>query len=362
MNDDGTAVLGKKAVATGDDCADPIARGVFSTPTKESTAQYNYTFYGWATTPNGAADSNWNKAVTEDRTVYANFASVVRYYTITYYDSDGTTVLHTESVAYGSVPSYEPVKDGFMFDSWNPVPSAVTGNTSYTAQWTEGITFAGGQWADIVRICDSGNAQKYFALGDTREFSFTDPNGNPASATLQIIGFNVDTLAGGTEKAAISVIAYPASFKMKLVSEQGGNYLWSTCVGRSLLNGTVLSSFPDDLREGIKNVTKVTRKYVDAVNVTGIETTTDKLWIPSAGEMGVAVSDKNNVYPESVAEGRVSYSGLKLSSLINNTVSGAGVWLRTGNTKYPASTLRYTTMVAGFGSSYEAGVAFGFCI
>lgn len=43
MSEDGTMEYGKKAAAVGDDCADPIARGVFVTPTKESDAQYNYT-------------------------------------------------------------------------------------------------------------------------------------------------------------------------------------------------------------------------------------------------------------------------------------------------------------------------------
>ena len=106
MSYDGLVEYGKKAVAVGDDCADPIARGIFATPTRESDAQYNYTFYGWAAEPNGGANASWNKAVTEDKTVYANFTAAVRYYTITYYDSDGTTVLKTESLAYGALPSY----------------------------------------------------------------------------------------------------------------------------------------------------------------------------------------------------------------------------------------------------------------
>ena len=132
---DGEVELGKKAVAVGDDCADPISRGVFSTPTKESDAQYNYSFVGWATTPNGAWDEDALKEVKQDRTLYAAYASAIRYYTITYYDSDGTTVLKTELLAYGSVPSYTPTRDDKLFDSWLPTPVPVTEETSYQAVW-----------------------------------------------------------------------------------------------------------------------------------------------------------------------------------------------------------------------------------
>ena len=135
MSYDGLVEYGKKAVAVGDDCADPIARGIFAKPTRESDAQYTYTFYGWATEPNGGADANWNKAITEDKTVYANFSAAVRHYTITYYDDDGVSVLETESLAYGAMPVYEAEKEGFKFVAWQPAVSPVTGDASYTAQW-----------------------------------------------------------------------------------------------------------------------------------------------------------------------------------------------------------------------------------
>lgn len=139
MSEDGTTELYKRPVADGDDCADPVARGLISAPTKESTVQYDYAFVGWATTPNGAWDENVLKAVTEDKTVYAVFASAVRYYTITFYDDDGTTVLNTQRVAYGSTPSYTPTKEGVVLDYWTPELTTVTGNASYTAAWASAI-------------------------------------------------------------------------------------------------------------------------------------------------------------------------------------------------------------------------------
>lgn len=134
----GSTTLYKKAVAVGDDCVDVLAKGLLTTtPTKASTAQYHYTYSGWSRTNGGAASDTALSSVTANRTVYAAFASSVRSYTITYYDSDGTTVLKTESLAYGATPNYVPNKSGFDFDGWTPAIGTVTGATSYTAKWVE---------------------------------------------------------------------------------------------------------------------------------------------------------------------------------------------------------------------------------
>ena len=161
MSQDGTKELYKRLVADGDNCADPVERGLIPAPTKESTVQYDYSFVGWATAPNGAWDKTALNAVTEDKTVYVAFASVLRYYTITFYDDDGTTVLATKSVAYGATPSYTPTKTGSTFDGWSPELSAVTGDASYTATWVVGTVIASGDFS-------SGTAS--WALYDNGDF------------------------------------------------------------------------------------------------------------------------------------------------------------------------------------------------
>ena len=133
----GDTVLYKKPVAVGDDCVDVLTKGLISTPTKASTAQYNYTYYGWGASDGGAANANILKNITEDKTVYAIFTATVRYYTITWLDDDGVTVLNTTQVAYGTVPSYTPTKAGFMFTGWSPTPVAVTGNAEYVSSWSD---------------------------------------------------------------------------------------------------------------------------------------------------------------------------------------------------------------------------------
>ena len=132
----GDTVLYKRPVADGDDCADVLERGLIETPTKESTVQYNYTFYGWGASDGGAADANILKNITEDKTVYAIFKKAAVPYTITWLDNDGT-VLKVETLTYGAMPSYTPSKDGYSFVAWTPEVSSVVGDATYTASWEE---------------------------------------------------------------------------------------------------------------------------------------------------------------------------------------------------------------------------------
>ena len=179
MNDDGTVEVGKLPVAVGYDCPTPKF-----TPVKESTAQYDYSFYGWATEANGAANANALKAVTEDRTVYANFAAVLRYYTISFYDGD--TLLTTKTVAYGSVPSYTPTKDGYDFDGWTPAIATVTGEASYTAKWKTAAAFATASWAEISAITAAGTSASSFAVGDKRNELLNYADGTTENIELVI--------------------------------------------------------------------------------------------------------------------------------------------------------------------------------
>lgn len=322
MNHDGTVEYGKKAVAVGDDCADPIARGIFDTPTRESDAQYNYTFYSWATTPNGGAVSSWNKEITEDKTVYANFTSSVRYYTITYYDSNGSTVLKTESLAYGAIPSYTASKEGYGFGGWTPTPVAVTKNASYVAKWVEKVTFANGSWADIVRIANSGEAQNYFAIGDQKKLTYTDPEGNQKTSTVQIVGFNHDDLADGSGKASMSILTVTGDFAWRYNADYSKTYSagWAGCELRDDLNATVFNSFPEALRDGIKTVKKTSRIYVDGTDTTGLCESNDDIWIPSFTEMGGTGTSTNSLYGYAEGDG-VKYGNIDMAKITLNTNS-----------------------------------------
>ncbi len=241
MTEDGSALLYERYVADGDDCADVVARGLLDTPTKDSTVQYNYTYSGWSLTNGGAADASALSAVTADRVVYAAFASAVRYYTVTYYDGD--TVLKTESLAYGSTPSYMPAKDGASFVEWTPSLATVTGDASYTAVWQEKVTFAGGSWADIAAISESGQAAEYFAVGDKKTITAGD-----TTLELTIIGFNHDDLADGSGKAGMTIISKNVLPDTMPVSD------WTALA--NTMKTVLKPQLPSDLQSAIKPVIK----------------------------------------------------------------------------------------------------------
>ena len=67
-----------------------------ATPTRPATAQYTYYWTGW--------DKPLTN-ITSNLTITATFSSTVNKYTITWKNYDGT-VLKTDSLAYGSTPTY----------------------------------------------------------------------------------------------------------------------------------------------------------------------------------------------------------------------------------------------------------------
>ncbi|MBR3767723.1 MAG: hypothetical protein IKL10_05730 [Clostridia bacterium] len=127
VNEDGT-VLETDTVAFG---TVPVYNG--GTPTKAGNAQYSYIFSGWGNVV----------AVTGDATYTAQYAESTNSYTVTWKNEDGT-VLKTDTVPYGTVPSYTgatPVKAKdaqftYTHSGWTPEVVAVTGDATYTATYS----------------------------------------------------------------------------------------------------------------------------------------------------------------------------------------------------------------------------------
>lgn len=364
MSYDGTEEYIRLPVAVGYDCPEPK----IETPTRESTAQYNYTFAGWATTVNGALDSNTLKAVTEDRTVYANYISVIRYYTITFYDSDGTTVLKTESLAYGATPSYTPEKSGYSFDGWEPELATVTDDATYQAKWIEEITFAKSGWGDIVRIAESGEAKNYFKVGDQRTITV----GSYGDIKIAIAGFDHDDLESGSGKAAMSIVCLSVP-NLQVTWHSGKSTYANANIRKSTLSTTLYNLLPETLRPHIKSVKK---KY-DAGYSNGADPilyeTNDKLWLLSMDELGATWTASGSL---------AKYSKLGTKYEIFSDITGfdfpiMNVGIGTTPVEYFVRTLDrvgvcrpgYVTVLGGLSSIQDSAISttqkyvcFGFCI
>lgn len=241
MSEDGAEVLYKRSVVDGDNCADVVARGLLAAPTKESTAQYNYTHSGWSRTSGAAASSSALSAVTEDRTVYAAYTSAVRYYTVTYLDEDGT-VLKTESLAYGSMPSYAPEKVGYDFDTWSPKLGTVTGDAIYTASWKSKMGISRVATLDTSGVSGEKNCA---AVNNTGSLVVFGVGGNVS--TQYIYGFNLM----GESPTAIEFDAGTSRYWANSYFNYNGERLYVSGTASGSGRGSIISVSEDKLVESI---------------------------------------------------------------------------------------------------------------
>ncbi len=116
------------------------------------TAEWDYTFDGWATTANGSALSSIPVA-NADATYYALVSATKQRYTVSFNTLGGSTIA-SQTVEYGDnaslpeVPTYE----GYRFVGWSKSSSEtvlvdfdapITGNVEYFAVWNETIDVKG---------------------------------------------------------------------------------------------------------------------------------------------------------------------------------------------------------------------------
>ena len=82
------------------------AYGTLPTPTKNSDAEYIYTFAGWFTAASGGTQVTANTTMNAyDTTIYAHWTATKRSYTIDYQTTYGSLNRTSQSVAYGSTGS-----------------------------------------------------------------------------------------------------------------------------------------------------------------------------------------------------------------------------------------------------------------
>lgn len=190
VNYDGTTELKVGTINHGETPTSPDA-----TPTKPSTAQYDYSFSGWS--------PNIGPVIADNTVFVAQFDEVLRSYTITFANWDGTP-LQSSSWEFGTTPVYsgetptrEEIGKTYTFIGWDEDISAVTGEKTYTAVFSgvtntyaitphagEGGTVSGGgdaiQYGQSVTITATPN--------DCYEFVRWSDGNTEASRTFNVTG------------------------------------------------------------------------------------------------------------------------------------------------------------------------------
>ena len=206
-------------------------------------------------------------------------------------------------------------------------------------------------WAELDAMTQAQIEAKY-AVGDTKLVDL----GTEGKVYAQIAGFGLDDLAS-SDKAKVTFVAkglLATNRRMNSGSTTAGG--WAASVMRTYLSGTILPLMPSELQSAIKEVTKYSDGYENSAIVHD-ETTTDKLWIPSAREVygGTSYEQTGPVYGD-------LFGGNSARVRYDQSGSASNWWLRSA---YSAGGFRRIS-TSGSMSSYEAsgyaGVAVGFCI
>ena len=169
-NWDGTE-LGSVFVDEGSTCPDPIATGLFKTPTKDSTPEFDYVFNGWS-------GIDFNQVISSNMTATAVYKEVIRKYTVSWYDGTSSAPLQTSEVEYGKGVVYTgniPVNalNGqgnkfYLFEGWDQLTSSVKGNMKVYPVWASANPYDVSKKIDAGATMDSLAPVEIYALAKSR--------------------------------------------------------------------------------------------------------------------------------------------------------------------------------------------------
>ena len=137
------------------------------TPTRPSTAQYNYVFDGW---------NPEIVSVTKDANYTATYVSFLRQYIVTFLDWDAT-VLNEQVVDFGSaaIAPAAPTREGYTFKGWDKDFSNVQSDLTVTAQYEKNPESAvediEAQENPVRKVME--NQQLFIILPDGSKYSAT---------------------------------------------------------------------------------------------------------------------------------------------------------------------------------------------
>lgn len=254
------------------------------------------------------------------------------------------TVLASGRFGYDSTGKVTKIGDGVT--TWDKLAVFIT----------EPIpTFADSDWATIAELSESGQAQKYFKVGDERTIELTTGE----EITLVILGFDHDNLVSGG-KAGMTIgmqglldTLYPmTTYSLSLTGWTSGN-----CTMRTSVMKTIRSSLPT----GLSNIIKATHKYTVGQYTSDTGYTDDYLFLFTSTEIEGSGNKGGTQYEywKSVKDGTVAENRIKYRS----SGSANTWWLRSWNSNNNRfeNYLTNGSRSSSTGST-SYGVCVGFCI
>ena len=244
-------------------------------PTKESTAQYNFTFAGWSIDSVNVVDVG--VAGEENMVFYAVYTEVLRYYNIRFLN--GSTVLQAGLWAYGDTPVYmgstpvDPSGEGLDFSGWKPAIAVVTGDADYVADFK--IMYARKL---VLRAATEVTSETATSVGKRAFFGYTTltsvnlPNvtsvGEYAfsgSGLVNVTLPNATILGSGLKGNAFTECASLISVDLPLVTSIA-NYTFRKCYKLESVNVPVATTIGDYAFESCDKL-----KSVNVPNATTIK-------------------------------------------------------------------------------------------
>lgn len=359
-------------IKEGSSAVNPITRSEnpIETPTKESTAQYDYTFSKW--------DGDYSN-ITEPTKIYAIYNSTIRKYTVYFYNLN-TLLWQQDNVPYGS-DATEPVAAGtistptkldvseedvskYDFTGWGPSYKNIQGETKCYAIFRYNA-YLEDDWATIAANVENGTAVDLYPIGARKEMTVTLSDEVDYTIDVEIIAHNHDNLADGSGKATLTFFCKNLPYILYQMCETNTSG-WQNTDMRTFVNGELFNALPTELRSAIKTVSKISD---GGANSKTLVTTEDKCWLASYNEVGLVDGTMNLTGQGELYKDTFTYGSDGASSRIKYLPDGYtpyGWWLRTSCYSTPDSTLFYRVTNSGgtYGDrpSGRYYVAFGFCI
>lgn len=399
---------------------DPVAEGKIEVPLKDKTAQYTFEYFGWSPS---------FTELTEPRDYYVVFSEIVNKYTIKFISGEKELTSNEQIIDYGKSPylpntsivkkyfkdgtdengeikySYYEIYEHIGWDIYNdgdveinfeedPNKGLIIKPTEYTTEPIKVYAVFSAikpildTWDVIIENCNNGSYKSKYPVGTQKEIKFTYDS-QDYFGIAEVVEQNADSLSSDGSKTAGLTFILKDIFLMTTF-RNNMSHTWNGIVGplaggwtdhvitQNLRNIVFKDVLENDqsvvLNENIKSVIKKTdfgpaRTSPNAYEYYPTDNLPERIWTPSASEMGVLPS--NN--PASEAQQGKTYiwftnNESRIKKFNNNAEC---YWTRT----WEGTPFRFYGVGANGGIGYDnknesigirsydtAGLIFGFCV